>query len=139
MHEVEKITTRTCLPGEIIFREGDQSKDVFMILSGSVEVTKHSSGNRQLINTLRGGEIFGEMGSLTNEPRYATVTASEKTRLIVVNNKSFSRALKNDQMPIIRPLAQQLVERLKEAEKQHQKSLERIKDLEEQLIRAHKH
>lgn len=139
MHEAEKITTRTCLPGEVVFREGDQSKEVFLILSGSVEVTKQTSSDSQLINTLRGGEIFGEMGSLTNEPRCATVTASEKTRLIVVNNKSFSRALINDQMPIIRPLAQQLVERLKEVEAQHQKSLERIKDLEEQLIRAHKH
>lgn len=139
MDEAVRITTRTYQPGEIIFREGDRCKEVFLILSGSVEVFKRTSNDRQLINRLGGGEIFGEMGPLTLEPRCATVTASEKTRLIVVNNKSFYRALLNDQMPIIKPLAQQLVQRLKEVEEQHQKSLERIQQLEEQLIKAHKH
>jgi CRP-like cAMP-binding protein len=139
MDEPVKITTRTCHPGEIIFREGDRSKEVFLIISGSVEISKRKSNNRKLINRLGGGEIFGEMGPLTNEPRYATVTAAEKTRLIVVNNKAFYRALINDRMPIIKPLALQLVQRLKDVEEQHQKSLERIQQLEDQLIKVSKH
>lgn len=139
MDEPVKITTRTCHQGEIIFKEGDRSEEVFLILSGSVVISKRTSSNRQMINRLGGGEIFGEMGPLTNEPRYATVTASEKTRLIVVNSNAFYRALVNDQMPIIKILAQQLVQRLKEVEEQHQKSLARIQELENQLIKAYKH
>ncbi len=104
MSATEKITTRTYRPGDIIIHEGDLGKHVFLIISGSVEVYKTTEHTRQLINTIGSGEIFGEMGPLTNEPRYASVVAAEQTRLIIVNDTTFRNALLNDKLPIIKPL-----------------------------------
>ena len=134
MNATEKITTRTYQPGDIIIHEGELGKHVFLIISGSAEVYKTTEQTRQLINTIGSGEIFGEMGPLTNEPRYASVVAAEETRLIIVNDTTFRNALLNDKLPIIKPLMKQLASRLKEAEILNQRHLERISSLELELL-----
>jgi len=133
MGESGQIITRTYQPGETIIREGEPGNHVFLIISGSVDVYKTVEGNRQLITVLGSGEIFGEMGPLTNEPRFATVVSAEETRLIMVQDQTFHNALLNDRLPIIKPLAKQLVLRLKAAECLLQESQKRIKQLEAEL------
>ena len=134
MSHTSKISTRTYQPGEIIIHEGDQGKHVFLIISGSAEVYKTTEHTRQLINTIGSGEIFGEMGPLTNEPRYASVIAAEETRLIIVNDTTFHSALLNDKLPIIKPLTRQLATRLKESEILNQEYQERISALESEIL-----
>ncbi len=136
MAQTDNIGTRICQPGEVIFSEGDPGADLYLIISGSVEIFKETENDRQLINRLGDGEIFGEMSALTHKPRYASATAMERTRLIIINDKTFGRALINEEMPIIKPLAKQLVVRLKEAEAQKQQSLQLVKDLEDELLKA---
>jgi CRP-like cAMP-binding protein len=134
MSETEKICTRTYQPGDIIIHEGELGKHVFLIISGLAEVYKTTEHTRQLINTIGSGEIFGEMGPLTNEPRYASVVAAEETRLIIVNDTTFRNALLNDKLPIIKPLMKQLASRLKDAEILNQEYLERISSLELEVV-----
>ncbi|MDH5749393.1 MAG: cyclic nucleotide-binding domain-containing protein, partial [Rhodospirillales bacterium] len=57
--------------GEMIFYEGDQSDEVFVIRSGDVEILKKSDEDDEhiLIAVCRVGEIIGEMGVIRNEPR----------------------------------------------------------------------
>lgn len=136
MDENKKIMTKTYQAGEIIINEGDRGKHVYLIINGSVEIYKTVNGNRQLLNTINSGEIFGEMGLLTNEPRYATVVAAEETRLIMVLDKTFHSALFNNKLPIIKPLTKQLVLRFKEVEKQNQQNMKRIEHLENELAYA---
>lgn len=133
MSESEKITTRTCQAGEIIFNQGDTGRHMYLILNGSVEIYKTIDGRRQSISRLGSGEIFGEMGLLTDEPRCATAAAVEPTRLIVVNDQAFSNALLNNRLPIIKPLTRQLVLRLKESEAMLQESRQRVGQLEREL------
>ena len=136
MDEAATIITKTYQAGEIIFNEGEHGKHVYLIISGMVEIYKTVNGNRQLLNTIGSGDIFGEMGLLTNEPRYATVVTTEETRLIMVKDKTFHNALLNDKLPIIKPLTKQLVQRFKEAENQNQLHLKRIQHLEDELSYA---
>ena len=44
--------------GQIIFKEGDQGDRVYLIDSGSVEVSKMISGNKIIVEMLQAKEIF---------------------------------------------------------------------------------
>ncbi len=136
MGETERLTTQTFQQGEIIFHEGDPGKHVYLIVSGSVEIYKTVGDQRQLLNTIGSGEIFGEMGLVSNEPRFATVIAAEDCRLIMVQDKAFHLALVNEKMPIIKPLISQLVERFRKVEIQSHEYIKRIDHLENELSYA---
>ena len=136
MAETERLTTQTFQPGEVIFHEGDPGRHVYLIVSGSVEIYKTVGDQRQLLNTIGSGEIFGEMGLVSNEPRFATVIAAEDCRLIMVQDKAFHLALVNEKMPIIKPLISQLVERFRKVEIQNHEYIKRIDHLENELSYA---
>jgi len=136
MGETERLTTQTFQPGEVIFHEGDPGRHVYLIVSGSVEIYKTVGDQRQLLNTIGSGEIFGEMGLVSNEPRFATVIAAENCRLIIVQDKAFHLALVNEKMPIIKPLISQLVERFRKVEIKNHEYLRRIDHLENELSYA---
>lgn len=61
---------------EIICKEGDQKKKIYVLLTGSVTVSQ----NKRNIMTLKSkGDVFGEMSVLEDGKRKATVTAEEVT------------------------------------------------------------
>ena len=61
-------------PGVVILRQGDSSRDVFVLVEGSAVVQVDG----QVIRTLEvgaGDHFFGELATLLDLPRTATVTA----------------------------------------------------------------
>jgi|SRR5581483_1007798 len=66
------IEARFFKAGDIIFREGDEAKELFVIRSGQVRV---QIGNRT-VTELGVDSIFGEMALIDSEPRSATVSPS---------------------------------------------------------------
>ena len=80
-----EVPTRKFAPGEVIFREGDSGRELFVIGRGNVEIR---SGNR-LLETLGEGDIFGEMALIDDEPRSATVVAADEVTLAPVSEKQF--------------------------------------------------
>ena len=79
------IEARTFKAGSIIFREGDEASELFVIKSGQVRV---QIGNRT-IRELGAESIFGEMALIHSEPRSATVTAITDVELVPVSEKQF--------------------------------------------------
>jgi CRP/FNR family cyclic AMP-dependent transcriptional regulator len=79
------IEARTFKAGSIIFREGDEASELFVIKSGQVRV---QIGNRT-IRELGAESIFGEMALIDSEPRSATVTAITDVELVPVSEKQF--------------------------------------------------
>lgn len=71
--------------GDIIFREGDEAKELFVVKSGKVRV---QIGNRT-VTELGQDNIFGEMALIDSEPRSATVTAVTDAELVPVSEKQF--------------------------------------------------
>jgi membrane protein len=61
--------------GEVIIREGDDSKTAFFLYAGRVGLTKRIDGEQHPLTELGEGELFGEMAYLLGERRTATVTA----------------------------------------------------------------
>lgn len=70
--------------GDIIVREGDESRELYILQSGSAEVVKKSGGKDVRLTQLKKGHFFGEMSLLEGTARSATVRALEKTRVLVI-------------------------------------------------------
>ena len=70
--------------GEVIVREGDESRDMYVIQSGAVLVTRRIGGKRVELAQLERGNFFGEMSLLESVPRNATIRAVGETRLLVI-------------------------------------------------------
>ncbi len=69
--------------GEVIIREGDQDKGLFVVVSGRVEVIKGLGGkNERHLTTFGPGAYFGEMALIDNLARSATVISREPTQVL---------------------------------------------------------
>jgi CRP/FNR family cyclic AMP-dependent transcriptional regulator len=71
--------------GSVIFREGDEAHELFVVKSGEIRI---QIGNRT-ISELSADSIFGEMALIDNEPRSATAIAVTDVELIPVSEKQF--------------------------------------------------
>jgi CRP/FNR family transcriptional regulator, cyclic AMP receptor protein len=75
--------------GTVVVREGRHGQEFFVLVSGTVEVTREGT----VVATLGPGDWFGEISLLHNAPRNATVTATTAIDALVVSHKDFSSLL----------------------------------------------
>lgn len=81
--------------GKVFFREREQrgffSGDdrMYLLLEGSVAITVEGKA----VDTVRAGEIFGEMTSLTNSRRSATAIAKTDCSVIAMDGGQFRKAI----------------------------------------------
>jgi CRP/FNR family transcriptional regulator, cyclic AMP receptor protein len=81
-------------PDTVILREGEVSDSIFLISSGSVQVTLRGTGGPlRSLAILQAGEIFGEMAVLERRPRSATVVAREQCLLLEVAGEEIRKLL----------------------------------------------
>lgn len=68
--------------GQTLFRQGDASDALFVLVEGALDVNVLAEDGRKLtVNTLFSGEVFGEIGLFDGHVRTATVTAIEKSKV----------------------------------------------------------
>jgi CRP-like cAMP-binding protein len=77
------------MPGEAIFREGDESQLCYVIESGHVELIKIQSSGPMTIAGLGPGEIFGEMSLVDERPRSMTAQAVDEVPVQVMTYRNF--------------------------------------------------
>jgi CRP/FNR family cyclic AMP-dependent transcriptional regulator len=75
--------------GTVIFREGEEGDQLFIVQGGRVKVSRSIGGKEQLLAVLGKGDFFGEMALVTRERRTATVTALEAVRLLAFDREGF--------------------------------------------------
>lgn len=76
----------TLSPGDFAFKEGDSGHELFVVLSGELEVLKQSQGGDQARVALLGpGDWFGEMSVIDVHPRSATVHALADSKLLALS------------------------------------------------------
>jgi CRP-like cAMP-binding protein len=69
--------------GEVIFEEDSIGKEMYVIISGKVEISQLACGGREtIIIELTKGDFFGEMAAFTDVPRSATARAVGRTMLM---------------------------------------------------------
>ena len=71
-----RLIDRTVNEKELIIRQGDSGKSLFLVARGVVRVTRREKGAVRELGSLFAGDFFGEMALLHGEPRSATVQAA---------------------------------------------------------------
>ena len=90
-----KGSRRLQLPkGIFLFFQDDPADSVYVVLSGSVTIMLSSEDGRNLvINEMRAGDVFGELGLITGRPRTTSALTHETTDLVVIPGASFLEIL----------------------------------------------
>ncbi len=85
---------------EIIFRQGDDSREVYLVLKGKVRIYKISpSGDETSIVIFFDHDVLGEMAALDNQTRSATAKAIGSTTLLTMSQAQFLHHLRT--MPLL--------------------------------------
>ena len=90
--------------GKTVFREGDSGDGVYVVLEGSLEVTKRDShGNEQSIAKLSDGTVVGEMSLVSGDaPRSASVMATSDAKLLKIGSTRFQALLQKDSVAALK-------------------------------------
>jgi HEAT repeat protein len=82
-------------PGEVVFEQGDEGDAFYVVVQGSIKISR----GQTLLATLGPREGFGEMAILDRDTRSATATASEATTMLRLDRDSFDRVV--EQNPVV--------------------------------------
>ncbi len=117
--------------GTVLFRDGDEGTEMFVIRAGKVAISKTSGQTEKVLVTLGAGEFFGEMSILNNKPRTATATVAEDAQLLVIDPKTFEAMIRSSAEIAVR-MIKSLANRLAETDAQIENLL--LKDSSSRLV-----
>ncbi len=81
-------------PGTLVVREGDTSSDMYIVISGELEVVKQAAdGSSVRVAMLGPGDWFGEMAILNVHPRSASVRTLAPSLLLTMGAEQVERLL----------------------------------------------
>jgi len=103
--------------GTVLFNEGEPGKDMFVLQSGKISISKKVRDVEKVLAMLGPGEFFGEMAIISNKPRNATATVMEDAKLLVIDPKTFEAMIRGNAEIAVR-MIKKLAERLSEADAQ---------------------
>jgi CRP/FNR family cyclic AMP-dependent transcriptional regulator len=119
-HLLTTLSVTTPGPGDVVFREGEQAREMYVVVDGEVEVLKRSKRDVHARVALLGpGDWFGEMSVLDVMPRSATVRALAATRLLRITSADLDALYRFDVKSyalIVLNLARELSRRLRVAD-----------------------
>jgi CRP-like cAMP-binding protein len=103
--------------GEVLFREGEPGREMYVIQAGKVNITKTVRDTEKILATLGAGEFFGEMAILNNKPRSAGAVMADDGKLLVIDPRTFEAMIRGNVEIAVR-LIKKLSDRLGEADEQ---------------------
>jgi serine/threonine-protein kinase len=104
------------LPGALIVREGAVGDAAYMIVNGQCRAYRTVGDQQETLAIMGGGDVFGEMALLLDEPRAASVEAVDRVTVLVLDKATMSEGIGVDGWTgaLVRALAQ----RFRDLEKQ---------------------
>lgn len=98
--------------GEVLFFQADPSESAYVVCSGKISIILNSPDGREMvINEMRKGDIFGELGILTHKNRSTSAIARSDSELLVIPQKVFLRII-DDEPQLTRRMLELTVSRL---------------------------
>lgn len=76
-----------------LIREGEPGRGLYVVLHGSVDVSKRDGDQKVLLATLGAGDVFGEMSLLNGAPATATVTAAQRSTVLFLAREYVERLM----------------------------------------------
>lgn len=90
----EGLTYAPFANGDVIIRQGVAGDSLYLLAEGEVDVWIETHGQlRRHVATLGPGEVFGEVGMMTGEPRRATLTAKHYAQCYRLDRTSFEQVI----------------------------------------------
>ena len=81
--------------GKVIFEDKTEGNCLFLVLSGSVKISKHlRTGEEVVLGILHEGDFFGELDLIDRRQRSARATANGDCTLAKLEKKDFDKLLK---------------------------------------------
>jgi CRP-like cAMP-binding protein len=103
--------------GTVLFREGELGKEMYVLQSGKIAISKKVRDVEKVLAVLGPGEFFGEMAIISNKPRNASATVEEDARLLMIDPKTFEAMIRGNSEIAVR-MIKKLAERLSDADAQ---------------------
>ncbi len=109
LERLSKITKELSLKkDEFLFKEGEDTKGIYMIRSGKIEINKTTTdGWKQTLAVLTVGNFFGELSIIEKRKHEANAVAIENTELLKLPKEEFEKLEKEDVV-----LASQILKKL---------------------------
>lgn len=89
--------------GQLLFQAGDASRDLLVVLEGSVEIVRTDSPDAAVIASYGRGGFAGELNLLTGQRRFVACRVTEAGRVLVIAEDEFRRL-----MSVRPPLAEKI-------------------------------
>ena len=91
--------------GEILFFQSDPSDSAFIVKSGSISIILNSPDGREMvINNMRAGDMFGELGIITKKTRSTSAIAQSNSEVLIIPKRVFTGIVENEPQFSIRML-----------------------------------
>lgn len=105
----------TLYGGEVLFRQGDPSEFLCLVVRGRVRVrTRERSGEEVTVAELGAGEIVGEMGVVTGDSRTESVDAIRDSQLARLTRAGFERFMAKHPREAVNMFSRKVAGRLKD-------------------------
>jgi signal transduction histidine kinase len=99
---------------DVIFHEGEPGDCLFLVVEGSVRISKMGRGGKQeTLGFIQPGNFFGEMALIDGQPRSAQATAAETSVLGRIDSAAFARVLAAAPRDLHMTFLRSVVERLR--------------------------
>ncbi len=86
----EDMRSKEYAKDETIFRQGDESREVYFVRKGKVRIYKISpSGNETTIAIFTTNDVIGELAAIDQEPRSASAKAMTAVSLLAMSQERF--------------------------------------------------
>lgn len=119
--------------GDSIYLTGEPSLEMMVLLQGRLVVTNQGG---DVLGEILPGTSTGEMGVFTGQPRSANISAAERSVAVVLKKAALDSVLASNltmHVRIMQNMVTLLSDRLNAANKQNDKLLRQIEDLQEEL------
>lgn len=80
-------------PDQAIFKEGDPGNGIYLVKSGLVQILAIVGEERRVLSRLSGGDLFGEMAVLDNDPRSAAALAENEVTVYYISREDLLQLL----------------------------------------------
>jgi len=119
--------------GDVIFREGDQAHEAYLLEEGRVRLIKRVRGLERSLMVLRPGDLFGESALLTGARRSSTAIALSPVLALSLDQTTLHGLLEKNPLVASR-VVKQLVRRLRDAEDQIEVMM--LSDVQSKIVNA---
>nr|AAD16278.1 pulvinus inward-rectifying channel for potassium SPICK1 [Samanea saman] len=106
---VAKMKAEYLPPREDVVMQNEAPEDVYIIVSGEVEIIDCVMEKERILGTLFAGDMFGEVGALCCKPQYFTYRTKTLTQLLRLKTNALIEAMqskKEDNMQILKNFLQ---------------------------------